>query len=123
MHLGPQSSQEERLAFYRAGRAADSVPADASFFLIAWVFDLLTDDRAVEGLREVEDHLATHSSRRPASPSRASFLGSASRLVAPRSRTTPRFLPARDGLRRHASFVSSSGHAPRNQARRPPLLA
>src|SRR3954447_12433085 len=55
--LGPQSSLEQRLAVYRAIRAAGSLPAEAGFFLIAWTADLLTDDRAPEGLREAEDSL------------------------------------------------------------------
>jgi hypothetical protein len=55
--LGPQSSKEERLAVYRAVRAAGSVPAEAGFFLVAWMLDLLTDDRAEEGLQEVEQLL------------------------------------------------------------------
>lgn len=57
MQLGPQSSLEERLAVYREVRAANSLPAEAGFFLVALVFDQLTDERAVEGLREVEDQL------------------------------------------------------------------
>ncbi len=56
--LGSQSSKEERLAVYRAVRAAGSVPDEAGFFLVAWICDLLADDRAAAGLREVEDQLA-----------------------------------------------------------------
>src|SRR5258708_7351161 len=56
--LGPQSSKEERLTVYRAVRAAGSLPADAGFFLVAWMLDLLTDERAEEGLRTVEEQLA-----------------------------------------------------------------
>jgi hypothetical protein len=55
--LGPQSSPEERLAVYRAIRAAGSLPAEAGFFLIAWMADLLASDRAPEGLREAEERL------------------------------------------------------------------
>ena len=55
--LGPQSSPEERLAVYRAVRAAGSLPAEAGFFLVAWTADLLTGDRAPEGLRQAEEHL------------------------------------------------------------------
>jgi len=55
--LGPQSTKEERLAVYQAIRAAGSVPAEAGFFLVAWILDLLTDDRAEEGLREAEERL------------------------------------------------------------------
>jgi len=55
--LGPQSTKEERLAVYQAVRATGSVPAEASFFLVAWILDLLTVDRAEEGLREAEERL------------------------------------------------------------------
>ena len=55
--LGPTSALEDRLAVYRAVRAAGSVPADAGFFLVARVADLLTDDRAADGLRETEEAL------------------------------------------------------------------
>ena len=55
--LGPQAPGEERLAVYQAVRAAGSVPAEAGFFLVAWMLDILTDDRAEEALREVEDRL------------------------------------------------------------------
>jgi hypothetical protein len=55
--LGPESTKEERLEVYRAIRASGSVAAEAGFFLVAWMIDLLTDDRAEEGLREQEEHL------------------------------------------------------------------
>lgn len=55
--LSPQSSHEERLAVFRAVRAAGSVPAEAGFFLVAWVVDLLTDERAPRGLRQAEKRL------------------------------------------------------------------
>jgi hypothetical protein len=55
--LGPDSSDQERLAIYRAVRDAKSVPEEAGFFLVAWMLDLLTDERAEEGLREAEERL------------------------------------------------------------------
>jgi len=55
--LGPQSSSEQRLAVYRAVRAAGSVPAEAGFFLVAWIVDVLTDDRVPARLREAEARL------------------------------------------------------------------
>jgi hypothetical protein len=55
--LVPQSTNADRLAVYRAVRDAGSVPEDASFFLIAWMLDVVTDERAEEGLREAEDRL------------------------------------------------------------------
>jgi hypothetical protein len=53
--LRPESSDTERLVAYRAVR--DSVPEEAGFFLVAWMLDLLTDERAEEGLREAEERL------------------------------------------------------------------
>jgi hypothetical protein len=55
--LEPQSSSEQRLAVYRAVRAAGSVPAEAGFFLVAWIVDILTDDRVPASLREAEERL------------------------------------------------------------------
>src|SRR4051812_11038308 len=55
--LGPQSTDAERLAAYRAVRDAGSVPETAGFFLVAWMLDVLTDERAEEGLRDVEERL------------------------------------------------------------------
>jgi hypothetical protein len=55
----PQSSPQEHLSVYQAVRASGSVPAEAGFFLVAQVIDLITDDRAVDGLRVVEVHLET----------------------------------------------------------------
>lgn len=55
--LGPQSTHEERLAVYWAVRDAGSVPTEAGFFLVAWMLDLLTDERAEESLREPEARL------------------------------------------------------------------
>lgn len=55
--LGPQATDEERLAVYRDVRDAGSVPSEAGFFLIAWMLDVLTDARAEDGLREAEARL------------------------------------------------------------------
>jgi hypothetical protein len=55
--LGPASTERERLVVYQAVRAEGSVPAEAGFFLVAWVLDLLTDERAEEGLRAAEERL------------------------------------------------------------------
>lgn len=56
--LGPKSTDRERLDVYQAVRAAGSVPTEAGFFLIAWMLDMLTDQRADEGLRDTEERLA-----------------------------------------------------------------
>lgn len=42
---------------FRAVRDAGSVPEEAGFFLVAWMLDVLTDERAEEGLRKAEDRL------------------------------------------------------------------
>jgi hypothetical protein len=56
-HLEPRSSDQERLAIYRAARAADSLLTDAGFFLVAWMLDLLTDQRTDARLRAAGEHL------------------------------------------------------------------
>ena len=55
--LGPESTGRERLAVYRAVRDAGSVPEEAGFFLVAWLLDVLTDERAEAGLRETDERL------------------------------------------------------------------
>lgn len=57
LELGTESTDQERLAVYKAVRDADSVPADAGFFLVAWLLDVMTDERAEKGLRETEARL------------------------------------------------------------------
>jgi hypothetical protein len=57
--LGPGPTGGERLAVYRAVRGAGSVPENAGFFLVAWVLDVLTDERAEAGLREADERLGT----------------------------------------------------------------
>src|SRR5688572_15274607 len=55
--LGPDSSEEEVLAVYRAVRKSGSVPEEASFYLIAWQIDVITLYRAEEALSELEARL------------------------------------------------------------------
>jgi hypothetical protein len=55
--LGPQSTDRERLAVYRAVRDAGSVPEEAGFFLVARMLDVLSDERAEKGLRETDERL------------------------------------------------------------------
>jgi hypothetical protein len=55
--LGPESSEQERLAVFQAVRAAGSLPDDAGFYLVAWQIDVLTLGCAEEALREQEDRL------------------------------------------------------------------
>jgi hypothetical protein len=55
--LSPRSTDAKRLATYRAIRDTGSVPEDAGFFLVAWLLDVMTEERAEEGLRESEERL------------------------------------------------------------------
>lgn len=57
LKLPPAATDEQRLAVYRAVRDAGSVPPDAGFFLVAWMLDLLTDERAEQGLLAHEQRL------------------------------------------------------------------
>jgi hypothetical protein len=50
LRLGSQSTEEERLAVYQAVRAAGSVPAEAGFFLVAWMLTILTHKQAEKEL-------------------------------------------------------------------------
>ncbi len=55
--LGPESSEEERLAVYQAVRDAGSVPEEAGFYLVSWQIDVLTLEQADEELQDYEDRL------------------------------------------------------------------
>ena len=55
--LGSKSTDTERLAVYRAVREAGSVPEEAGFFLVAWMLDVMMDERAEEGLRASDERL------------------------------------------------------------------
>jgi hypothetical protein len=55
--LGPDSSEEERLAVYRAVRDVGSVRDEAGFYLVSWQIDALTLRHTDEALRELEDRL------------------------------------------------------------------
>jgi hypothetical protein len=55
--LGPESSEEQRLAVYRAIRDAGSVPEDAAFFLVSWQIDAITLLAAEEALRPYEERV------------------------------------------------------------------
>ncbi len=57
LRLGSQSTDEERLNVYKSVRDSGSVPAEAGFFLVAWVLDIMMSDRAVEEFREAEEQL------------------------------------------------------------------
>src|SRR4051812_30874010 len=55
--LGPGSSDEERLAVYRAVRDAGSVPEAAGFYLVSWQVDQAILGQVEEVLRGQEDEL------------------------------------------------------------------
>jgi hypothetical protein len=55
--LGPDATEEERLAVYQAVRAAGSVPDDAGFYLVSWQIDAITTEHAEEALQAYEDLL------------------------------------------------------------------
>ena len=49
----PRTTDTERLAIYRTVRDAGSVPEEASFFLVAWLLDIMAD----ASLRESQERL------------------------------------------------------------------
>ena len=55
--LGPQSSDDERLAVYRAIRSSGSLPEDAGFYLVSWQVDALAGRHAERALRHLDDQL------------------------------------------------------------------
>jgi hypothetical protein len=57
LRLGPKSTEEERLAVYRAIRDSECLPADAGFFLVSWQIDAITLSYAEQALREHEERL------------------------------------------------------------------
>ena len=55
--LGPQSSDDERLAVYRAIRSSGSLPEDAGLYLVSWQVDALAGRHAEQALRHLDDQL------------------------------------------------------------------
>src|SRR4051812_10318448 len=55
--LGPESTDEERLAVYRAFRDSGSLPEDAGFYLVSWQIDAMTSRHAEVALRHLDDQL------------------------------------------------------------------
>jgi hypothetical protein len=51
------STDADRLAVYCAVRDAPFVPDDASFFLVACILDMLTDENAEQAVHDHEEHL------------------------------------------------------------------
>ena len=57
MGLGPESSEEERLAVYQAIRDSGCLPAEAGFYLVSWQLDAMTSLDAHTSLRHLEIRL------------------------------------------------------------------
>ena len=55
LRLGPHSTEEDRLAVYRAIRDSGVLPAEAGFFLVAWQTDALVLRDADEALRTMRN--------------------------------------------------------------------
>ena len=55
--LGPESTDEERLAVYRAIRSSGSLPEDAGFYLVSWQVDALASRHAEQALHHLDDQL------------------------------------------------------------------
>jgi hypothetical protein len=55
--LGPESSDEERLAVYQAIRDASSLPDEASLYLVSWRIDALASRHAKQALCHLDDQL------------------------------------------------------------------
>lgn len=53
--LGPKSTEQERLAVYRAVRDAGSIPEEAGFYLISWQIDAMALPDAAVQLRPLKD--------------------------------------------------------------------
>jgi len=55
--LGPESTEDERLAVYQAIRNAGCLPADAGFYLVSWQIDAMTSMVTEVGLRDIQARL------------------------------------------------------------------
>jgi hypothetical protein len=56
--LGPESSDEQRLAVYRAIRSSGSLPEEAGFYLVSWQIDAMASRHAEIALRPLDDQLS-----------------------------------------------------------------
>jgi len=57
MGLGPESSEEERLAVYQAIRDSGCLPAEAGFYLVSWQLDAMTSLEAEISLRHLDERM------------------------------------------------------------------
>ena len=57
MHLGPESTEEERLAVYQAVRDSGCLPEDAGFYLVSWQIDALASLDAEISLCHLDEQM------------------------------------------------------------------
>ena len=57
MKLGPESSEEERLAVYQAVRDSGCLPPDAGFHLVFWQIDAMASMEAETSLRDLDNRM------------------------------------------------------------------
>ena len=55
--LGPDSTEEARLAVYRAVRDSGLLPEEAGFYLVSWQIDAMTSLDAETTLRDLDDRM------------------------------------------------------------------
>ncbi len=56
--LGPESTEDERLAVYQAIRDSGCLPAEAGFYLVCWQIDAMASQEAETSLRDLDDRMA-----------------------------------------------------------------
>ena len=57
MRLGPQSSDQERLAVYQAIRDSGCLPAEAGFYLVSWQIDAMASEEAERHFRDLDEQM------------------------------------------------------------------
>ena len=57
MGLGPESSEEERLAVYQAVRDSGCLPAEAGFYLVSWQLDAMASMEAEISLGHLDERM------------------------------------------------------------------
>ena len=55
--LGPESTEEERLAVYQAVRDSGFLPAVAGFYLVSWQIDAMTSEDAEVSLYHLDEQM------------------------------------------------------------------
>jgi len=57
MRLGPESTEQERLAVYQAVRDSGCLPEEAGFYLVSWQIDAMTSLDAETRLADLDDQM------------------------------------------------------------------